>query len=208
MTDIPATPEAERAYWSTHTADVDVWGAEEVRWDHGVADALAEITRSGVNVRGADVLELAYGPGRLTEPVAGLARTVVAVDIAAEMLYLASDRLTAAGRRNVTLVQGDGRTVPCRDESFDAGYAVLLFQHLPADAVAGYLREVRRVLRPGGRFMAQHVDIGHAPGFLSYSYTVAELDGLAVGSGLVRHATSPAGDKPWGWRWTSWEKKP
>ena len=41
------------------------------------------------------------------------------------------------------------------DESFDFVYSYAVFQHIPSrDVVLEYMREIRRVLKPGGIFQA------------------------------------------------------
>jgi ubiquinone/menaquinone biosynthesis C-methylase UbiE len=41
--------------------------------------------------------------------------------------------------------------MPLRDETFDFAYARLVFQHLPDPL--GAMREIRRVLKPGGKLV-------------------------------------------------------
>ena len=69
------------------------------------------------------------------------------VDIAAAMLARAHQRL---GPR---VAQYDGRRLPFRDAAFAAAYAVWVM-HLVEDQ-EGVLRELARVLRPGGRFVIE-----------------------------------------------------
>lgn len=78
---------------------------------------------------------------------------VIATDLSAGML----GRVRAKPEgREATLVVCDAQALPFRDGTFDWAAETLVFCEVP-DPVAG-LREVRRVLRPGGRLvMLEHV---------------------------------------------------
>lgn len=60
--------------------------------------------------------------------------------------------------------QGDGRTLPYADGSFDYVTAMDVMEHVTD--TSAFLREVRRVLKPGGRFLF-HVPCESSPGTLS-----------------------------------------
>lgn len=94
------------------------------------------------------VLDWASGPGLVAAALAPQAREVVLVDLTARMLELAGRRLRDAGHAHARRVRADGLRLPFADAGFDAGVMRLALHHLerPVDA----LREVRRVLRPGG----------------------------------------------------------
>jgi glycosyltransferase involved in cell wall biosynthesis/SAM-dependent methyltransferase len=95
------------------------------------------------------VLEIGCGLGRLTEFLAEHFQAVVGVDISEEMIRGATERLR--GKKNVMLMATDGRTYPLADGSVDFVFSYIVFQHMPDKAtVAANLREVFRVLRPGG----------------------------------------------------------
>lgn len=105
----------------------------------------------GVQLTGADaVLEIGCGVGRMTRVLAARARAVIALDVSDEMLRLARD--LNPGLQNVRWLLGDGLALAgVADGSVDACISLVVFQHLPDPAIAlGYVREVGRVLRPGG----------------------------------------------------------
>jgi len=106
------------------------------------------------------VLEIGFGHGRTIErAAAALTRGFVAgVDLSDDMVRMATRRLRcviAAGRAE--LRQGDSARLPYADRRFDKAYALhtLCFWSHPAQ----HLSEVRRVLKPGGRFA-----LGFTPG--------------------------------------------
>ncbi len=149
------------AYWD-RAARVDpfryvdnsrwVWAEDlDAFWRTGeqVVDQL--FTDLGIGLTGTEeVVEIGCGVGRLTRALAPRARSVEALDVSEEMLTHA--RRHNAHLANVHWLHGDGHTLaPLRDSSFDACVSFVVFQHLPdPELTYGYVREMGRVLRPGG----------------------------------------------------------
>ena len=96
-----------------------------------------------------DVLDVAAGPGSLSLLAARTARRVYAADFAPAMLAQLRERAAAAGVANVQTEVADGQALPYPDRRFDAAYSMFGLIFFP-DRAAG-LRELARVLRPGGR---------------------------------------------------------
>lgn len=96
------------------------------------------------------VLEIGCGIGRMTARLAELYGQVIGLDISATMLERA--RIVLRDAPNVRLVHGNGKDLAgIADASVDAVFSYIVLQHIPtADGQLAYLREVRRVLRPGG----------------------------------------------------------
>lgn len=112
---------------------------------------------------GDTLLDLACGPGIYTRPFAreiapGLA---VGLDLSPAMLRHAGSRARAAGLRNLALVRGDALRLPFPDRRFDAVNCCGALHLFPDADVA--LREVHRVLKPGGRFTVAAFRRGFAP---------------------------------------------
>jgi SAM-dependent methyltransferase len=106
------------------------------------------------SVQGLAVLDLGCGPGLYAqELLARGARRVVGVDGSAEMLPLASRRV--AGPVSFHCQDLQAPLAWARDGEFDVAVMALVIHHLDDRVPA--VREVARVLRPGGR-----LDI-HAP---------------------------------------------
>lgn len=94
----------------------------------------------------AAVLEVGCGPGLLAERLRLEHGVLVkALDISERMVELARER-------GVEAVAGDVQSLPFEDESFDAVLAAWMLYHVP-DIDLG-VREIWRVLRPGGRLLA------------------------------------------------------
>jgi ubiquinone/menaquinone biosynthesis C-methylase UbiE len=101
-----------------------------------------------------DVLEIAVGTGRNLRYYPDDAN-VTGIELSPEMLELARREATAIGR-DVDLRVGDAQALEFPDESFDTVTCTLSLCTIPDDRAA--VREVRRVLRPGGRFvLMEHV---------------------------------------------------
>jgi ubiquinone/menaquinone biosynthesis C-methylase UbiE len=98
---------------------------------------------------GMDLLDVGCGPGTLTVDLARRVAPgrVVGLDRSAEVLAQAGRHAEAAGVP-VTFRSGDVYALDLPDASFDVVHAHQVLQHL-TDPVAA-LREMRRVLRPGG----------------------------------------------------------
>jgi SAM-dependent methyltransferase len=99
---------------------------------------------------GMRLLDAGCGPGSIT---VGLAEAVapgevIGIDIAPEVLAPARALVRQRGLNNVRFQQGDVDALPFDDATFDAVFAHTLLEHV-ADGVR-VLRELQRVLRPGG----------------------------------------------------------
>jgi SAM-dependent methyltransferase len=96
-----------------------------------------------------EILDVAAGPGSLALLAAQTARRVYAVDFSETMLAQLRARAAAAGITNVEAQVADGQALPFPDGRFDAAYSMFGLIFFP-DRPRG-LRELARVLRPGGR---------------------------------------------------------
>jgi ubiquinone/menaquinone biosynthesis C-methylase UbiE len=76
-------------------------------------------------------------------------------DIQDEMLDHTMRRAAQRGCSNVVAMQGDARALPYEDASFDAAYLVTVLGEIPDQEAA--LRELARVLRPGGRLVVGEI---------------------------------------------------
>jgi SAM-dependent methyltransferase len=179
-----ASPAAqrERDWWDTHTSDEFVWGAD----GDGVAACCALIA-AGLHIEpGHEIFDLGCGPGRLLVPM-GRAYPEVAFtgfDSSQAMIHRAWSGCYSPTRKAELT---DGRSIPAGNESFDGGWCVLVFQHIDTLTQYGYISEVARVLKPGGRFVVQ-VDASptpeHGDAFLSHTTDVDRLADWGVGVGL------------------------
>jgi SAM-dependent methyltransferase len=101
-------------------------------------------------VRPARVLDVGCGSGRLAATLA--VQEVVCVDSSPAAV-------AAAGRRGLAAEVADAQELPFEDGSFDVVLCNHVLYHVPDQRRA--LRELRRVLRPGGRFVGIYNGTDH-----------------------------------------------
>ena len=124
---------------------------EKAFWDDGAAALDGLLSALDLRVEPTDsALDIGCGVGRLTRVLAERARDVRGIDVSPRMLDLA--REYNAGLKNVTWIEGDGASLAGIDsDSVDACVSHVVFQHIPDPEITlGYVREIGRVLRPGG----------------------------------------------------------
>ncbi|GIH73463.1 methyltransferase domain-containing protein [Sphaerimonospora thailandensis] len=101
---------------------------------------------------GHRILDVGCGTGYLTRilaPVVGPAGQVTGIDPAQTMIEYARRRAP----KNCFYLVGDGQTMNLPDESFDVVVSSLAIHHMPVDARGSAVRQMFRVLRPGGRLL-------------------------------------------------------
>lgn len=142
-----------------------------LQWQVGVWDRISQLYLREVDPRfttvvenvvrrgdlgpGQRVLDLGTGTGSVAIGVASLvgpAGKVTGVDISSDMLALTRRRVVESGYTNIDLHEGRAEQLPAGDESFDVILASLSLMYVIDRAAAA--REMRRVLRRGGRFVA------------------------------------------------------
>jgi SAM-dependent methyltransferase len=108
---------------------------------------------------GESVLDVGCGTGVFLPGLAALVGPegrVVGLDHSAAFLEEAQKRLADASISDqVELVEGDAHNLPFLDATFDAAHCERVLMHLPDPAQA--IREMRRVVRPGGRVLVAEV---------------------------------------------------
>ncbi|MBM4267688.1 MAG: metalloregulator ArsR/SmtB family transcription factor [Deltaproteobacteria bacterium] len=93
--------------------------------------------------------DLGCGTGQWAEVLAPFVHRVIAVDSSAAMLKAARQRVS--DRDNVELRRGELEALPIDEASLDAATLCLVLHHVPDPPTV--LREVARVLVPGGRLL-------------------------------------------------------
>jgi ubiquinone/menaquinone biosynthesis C-methylase UbiE len=131
---------------------------------------------------GERMLEVGPGTGYYALPVAGWLAPdgrLDVVDLQQEMLDHTSGRAREQGIGNLVPTCADATSLPFQDDSFDAAYLVAVLGEIPDQGAA--LRELRRVVKPGGRIV-----VGELFGD-PHMVTHGALRSRAAASGLEVH---------------------
>jgi ubiquinone/menaquinone biosynthesis C-methylase UbiE len=155
---------------------------------------------------GQRVLDVGCGTGyfaRLLARAVGPDGLVVGIDPSPEMVAYASRK--AAGVGNCRFQVGTGESLDFPAEHFDLVVSSLVLHHLPKDLRVPALREMRRVLRPGGRLLVAEAQsprhglgwrlLARVHGFDRMARRVPPLEPLAAQAGFdeIRAGDAP----PW-----------
>ncbi len=149
----------ENARYYVATANED-W-TDEAFFASGRQTVSEEILTDMTNIcQGKDpkemtVLEIGCGAGRVTRALAEVFGRVYGVDISGEMVARATAALQ--GIPHATVVQNNGADLQALgDIQVDFAFSSIVFQHIPSrEVIHNYVREVHRLLRPGGLFKFQ-----------------------------------------------------
>jgi SAM-dependent methyltransferase len=96
-----------------------------------------------------EALDAACGPGLLAKAFAPRLRTFTGVDLTPAMVERARRTANDAALANARFQTGDALALPFLDGRFDIAISRLALHHIPDAGTA--LREMARVLKPGGR---------------------------------------------------------
>ncbi|MEM9153755.1 MAG: class I SAM-dependent methyltransferase [Cyanobacteria bacterium P01_F01_bin.33] len=162
------------------------------------ASTLVELLHSDTSFPpGSRVLEAGCGVGAQTVTLARNSpeAQITSIDISADSLAIAKQKIEDLGLRNVTFQQGDIFNLEFNPESFDCIFICFVLEHLarPVDA----LHALRKLLRPGGTITAIEGDHGSTyfyPNCESSYKTIQcqiELQGRAGGNANIGRALYP-----------------
>lgn len=134
---------------------IDFKSRQRQMWDSFAPAALFTTPVAGHLVRfaqirpGEAVLDVATGTGVAAITAARAGAKVNGLDLNAGLLEHARDNARLAGL-DIVWTEGDAESLPYRDASFDA--VLSQFGHMFAPRADVAVNEIRRVLKPGGRF--------------------------------------------------------
>ena len=145
---------------TTTTAAIDeLKAAHRATWDSGdyaavARDLVTEVAEAAVEAAqpaaGDDILDVATGSGNAAIPAARRGANVTGLDLAPTLLEVARER-AASENLDIDWIEGDAEALPFADASFDTVVSTLVL--CGVDDQPRVVRELRRVLRPGGRLI-------------------------------------------------------
>lgn len=151
------------------------------------------------------VIEIGCGAGRLTRALSKVFGEVHALDVSGEMVARAQKAL--ADRPNVRLYQNNGCDLGVLPRiEFDFAYSAIVFQHIPSrEIIENYVREVARLLRPGGLFKFQvqgDLTVESSPGetWVGVSFSESQASEMALRCGFEPRYRHGVGDQYF-WLW-------
>ncbi len=164
----------------TQTWDAKNYG-ENAGFVHGLAGGVLE----WLDAKAAEhILDLGCGDGQLTKRLGTTGASVVGVDASPEMV-------AAARERGVAADVGDAEALPYARNTFDAVFSNAAL-HWVRDQDA-MMAEVRRVLKPGGRFVAEMGGHGNIAAIRVALMAVLVRHGLGDREDGVNYYPTPEG---------------
>ncbi len=161
---------SQREFWNVDTLDEAMYARvftsdqigrmspEERRqaWDKSAVASREQILATVPHQPDWRVLEIGCGVGRVVKPMREKFARVDGVDISEKMIAYAREYLRPAPGSGEVLVNNGADLAALPDAAYDLVYSVIVFQHIRSvSVVRSYLREIRRVLKPGGFFRIQ-----------------------------------------------------
>ena len=135
-----------------YDSHADRWWSDEVRWVRTLKNMVPGRLRyfdRFADWAGAEVLDLGCAGGFMAEAIADRGARVTGIDPAAAAIAAARAHAEATGR-DIRYDVGVGEALPYGDGSFDVVVCVDVLEHV--SDLGQVLREVARVLKPGGLF--------------------------------------------------------
>ena len=179
-----------------------------------IIDALAPIYPA--DIRSVSAGDEFPGAGRVTRAFAGFFGEVYAVDISREMVRQA--REAVAGFPNTHVFRNNGKDLSVLRAGWrgslgigprleiDFAFSIIVFQHIPSrKIIENYVREVHKLLRPGGLFKFQvqgcAVDEGDPDhSWVGVSFSERDAREMAKATGFEMRYQHGAGDQYY-WLW-------
>jgi len=156
------------------------WYCNSNHWARTLQGRVMPAALRGLDL-GDAVLEVGPGPGKSTEWLRARVPHITAIEIDERLATQLDRRMEGT---NVTVIHGDACAIPSDDASSSGAVSFTMLHHVPASRQDALLREVARVLRPGGVFTGTD----STPGFLWNVFHIMDdrypVDPLTFGARL------------------------
>jgi SAM-dependent methyltransferase len=130
---------------------------------------------------GDRILELGCGVGRIGRELAAQCAHWVGSDISPNMLKAAAHRLAELDNVEFAQLERSSFQGLFADDSFDKAYSVAVFCHMDKEDLFLYLRDLHRIIRPGGLIYIETWNLAHPVGWRRWEHEVRNWSGLAAG---------------------------
>jgi SAM-dependent methyltransferase len=178
----------DRSYRDVVQSSVDFSGLPHSFFMSAKAAVIDDVVTAHFGARKPDALDIGCGVGTLHPYVRAQFARLSGTDVSAASLARAR-----ADNPDNDYRKSDGATLPYGDASFDFTLAVCVMHHVPPADWPAFLREMRRVSRPGGLVCV----IEHNPFNPLTRYAVArcefDRDAVLLRAGRVRRLMAQAG---------------
>ncbi len=146
-----------------------------------------EVIRAAVGKRHGAILEMGCGSGDLAWSLVDCADKIIGIDVSAKDVELAKQRASLWHLNQEQAAKVEFRAMSAvqldfSDQSFDWALSTSLVEHLHPDDILPHLKDVRRVLRPGGKYLiwcpnglGHHGDRDHHFSMFSYGEWIAKM---------------------------------
>ena len=123
------------------------FGTTENLWNKEIFDIIKEF-------RGKKILEIAPGFGRITQFLSILASELIVIDLNPLCIQKTKEKM---GHHVLAYLVNDGKSLKgVRDNSQDLVFSFDSFVHMHANVTEEYVKEIHRVLKPGGHAFIHH----------------------------------------------------
>ena len=119
-----------------------------LEWQGSPKRSHADIIKEMLDPRGAKVIDVGCGAGKMTRLLTEMGATVIGIDPGERQLVRAR---AASVIGNETFIEGVAEDLPFEDQSTDIALFFNSFHHIPEDSFQASILEAHRVLRPGGK---------------------------------------------------------
>ncbi len=136
----------DKSFGAVVQSSIDFSGLPHSFFTAAKADALRELIATRLHgMHGLGMLDVGCGVGELHPQLRGMFGRICGADVSE-----ASVAQARARNPEVQYAYYAGETLPYDDAAFDLSIAICVLHHVPPPRWLGFVREMRRVVRPGG----------------------------------------------------------
>jgi len=163
------------------TRTAEVFGDYAIAHRVGEAELLAHLVAAGPNDRAID---LACGPGTLALRFAKHVRWICGLDLTPAILSRAKATASKDGLQNLVFLLGDAQAIPFVDSSLDLAVTSYSLHHISDPG--SVLREMARVVKPGGRVGVLDILVPEDPKVRELNHRIEKLRDPSHARSLAR----------------------